>query len=71
MAESEHPAVELRGFRPVDLGDDQIQLRFDALAVPAGAVEVVPTLTLSREDLGDLGTKLKLLASDLPMVDGE
>ncbi len=57
--------VELRGFTPVELENDKIQLRFDHIAVPTGAGRVVPTLMLSREALGDLATKLKLLASDV------
>ena len=68
---SDRADVELQGFKPVEVDADKIQLRFDPVDVPAGATQVVPTLTLSRKALSDLATKLKLLASDLPMVDGE
>ena len=60
---------ELQGFQPVDLEGGQIQLRFDAVSVPDGATRIVPTLTLSREGMKDLATKLKLLAADLPMLE--
>ena len=63
--------VELQGFQPVEVEGDKVQLRFDPVAVPDGAPRIVPTLTLSREALSDLATKLKLLASDLPMLDKE
>ena len=62
--------VELEGFQPIEVDADKIQLRFDPISMPGGATRVVPTLTLSRDALNDLATKLKLLASDLPMVDG-
>ena len=67
----DHADVELQGFQPIELEGDKIQLRFDAVEVPTGASRVVPTLTLYRQALSDLATKLKLLASDLPMVGGE
>lgn len=60
---------ELQGFQPVELEGDQIQLRFDAVSVPDGATRIVPTLTLSREGMRDLATKLKQLAADLPMLE--
>ena len=68
---SDHADAEIQGFQPVEVEGGQIQLRFDAISVPDGATRIVPTLTLSREALSDLATKLKLLAADLPMVDGE
>ena len=68
---SDRADVELQGFQPVEVDADKIQLRFDPISMPDGATHVVPTLTLSRDALDDLATKLKLLASDLPMVDGE
>lgn len=67
----DHAEVEMKGFQPVEVEGGHIQLRFDFIAVPACADRIVPTFTLSREALTDLATKLKLLASDLPMVDQE
>lgn len=68
---SDRAEVEFQGFQPVEIESGLIQLRFDAIDVPAGATRIVPTLTMSREGLNDLARKLKLLASDLPMVDSE
>ncbi len=58
--------VELTGFQPLDVGDGQIQLRFDPVAIPVGEDKLVPTLTVSRAGLSELASRLKLLAADVP-----